>query len=90
MKRLTAVVRGRVQGVFFREHSRREAQRLGLTGRVSNEWDGSVRVVAEGAEDRLEQLRHFLYRGSPSAMVESVDCHWSEASGEFDAFEVVW
>lgn len=56
-ERLELVVRGRVQGVYFRASTRDEARRLGLTGWVRNEPDGSVRVLAEGPRAALEALQ---------------------------------
>ena len=73
MKRLTANVSGRVQGVSFRYYTQREAARLGLRGWVRNEADGSVRVLAEGSEESLKELLRFLQRGSPPASVSQVD-----------------
>ncbi|MGD8804492.1 MAG: acylphosphatase [Chloroflexota bacterium] len=88
MKRLTARISGRVQGVSFRYYTRREATRLGVRGWVRNEADGSVRVLAEGSQDSLGELLEFLERGSPSARVRHVEVDWSAATGEFDTFEV--
>ncbi|MAG34311.1 MAG: acylphosphatase [Deltaproteobacteria bacterium] len=66
-------VSGRVQGVWFRECTRREAERLGgLTGWVKNLPDGRVQVLAEGATDRLDALRLFLGEGPDLAAVERV------------------
>ena len=56
MKHLDIRVRGRVQGVCFRESTRQEAQRLGVAGTVRNEPDGSVFIQAEGDEKPLERL----------------------------------
>jgi len=86
--RLHAIVRGHVQGVYFRAHTRRRAQDLNLRGYVRNRWDGTVEVVAEGPRKALEQLLAFLHVGPPSAWVEGVDVDWGAATGEFWAFEV--
>ncbi len=67
-------VRGRVQGVFFRDTTRYEAQRLGLTGYARNLRDGSVEVLACGSESKVHQLCDWLWHGSPLARVEQVDC----------------
>ena len=88
MRRLEATVHGRVQGVFFRDTARREAQLRSLTGWVRNEADGSVSVVAEGEQEALEAFEQFLHRGSPAARVERVDAMWREATGEFRGFRV--
>jgi acylphosphatase len=90
MKRLTASVRGIVQGVSFRDYTRREATRLLLTGWVANQWDGTVKVVAEGPEETLQQFVRWLHKGSPAARVDQVDVAWSAASGEFRQFEIRW
>ncbi|MBP6469375.1 MAG: acylphosphatase [Chloroflexi bacterium] len=87
-KRMEAVVYGRVQGVSFRYFTEREANRLQLSGWVANQFDGTVRVVAEGPEAQLDKLINFLHRGSPSAWVERVAIDWTEATGEFMGFKV--
>jgi acylphosphatase len=85
--RLTAIVTGRVQGVYFRAHTQREAERLGLRGYALNRLDGSVEVVAEGEAVTLEPLLAWLWRGSPNARVANVTAQWGPATGEFSAFE---
>ncbi len=87
-KRMEAVVYGRVQGVSFRFFTEREANRLQLSGWVANQFDGTVRVVAEGPETQLDKFISFLHRGSPSAWVERVAIDWTEATGEFTGFKV--
>lgn len=89
-KRMEATVYGHVQGVYFRQATQQAARRLGLSGWVANERDGTVRVVAEGEEATLEQLLDFLHDGPPSARVERVQTNWLPASGEVDAFQVRW
>jgi DNA ligase D-like protein (predicted 3'-phosphoesterase) len=68
-----AVVRGAVQGVFFRETTLRRAQELGVTGWVRNAEDDSVLVHAEGEESQVEELLAFLREGPPHAQVEEVE-----------------
>jgi acylphosphatase len=70
--RLVASVRGSVQGVGFRWFVQREAAGLGLRGWVSNQPDGSVEVVAEGSQDRLDRLVARLWEGPPGASVAAV------------------
>lgn len=67
------VVRGVVQGVGFRWFVVREAHRLDVRGWVSNQPDGSVEVVAEGAADALAQFRQALTRGPAAAQVSGVE-----------------
>ncbi|GIK57152.1 MAG: acylphosphatase [Chloroflexi bacterium] len=90
MKRLTAIVYGRVQGVSFRHYTRLEAQRLGLVGWVANRPDGAVQVVAEGDESALNQLAAFLQQGPAIAHVTEVVAQWQEATGEFSRFDIRW
>ena len=85
--RLKAVIRGEVQGVGFRWAVQHQADRLGLTGYAENLPDGSVRVEAEGAPDRLDQLEAFLHQGPRWAEVSSVDAERSPATGDFYTFE---
>jgi acylphosphatase len=86
--RLHAQVYGRVQGVNFRYYTQSEANRWGLTGWVSNRFDGSVEVVAEGEKAALQKLLTFLHRGPPSARVDRVQADWTKATGEFARFRV--
>jgi acylphosphatase len=84
------VVSGRVQGVFFRDHTRKWAGSLGLTGWVRNIGDGRVEVLAEGEREKIESLIGRLEEGPPLAMVESVDVVWKEYTGEFPDFRIAW
>ena len=84
--RLKAVIRGEVQGVGFRWAVQNQADRLGLTGYAENLPDGSVRVEAEGAPDRLDQLEAYLRQGPRWAEVDSLDVQRAPATGEFRGF----
>jgi acylphosphatase len=67
------VVHGRVQGVFFRETTRRRARRAGVAGWVRNNDDGSVEAWFEGAPDDVEVMLHFAENGPSGAYVDRVD-----------------
>lgn len=86
--RLTAIVHGRVQGVFFRDFTRREASALGLKGCVRNAPDGTVEVIAEGPRETVERLLRQVTVGPSSARVDRVEVEWEEPTGEFERFEV--
>lgn len=88
LRRLEAVVAGRVHGVGFRLFALGAARALGLDGWVANEPGGRVRVVAEGAEPQLRRLLEQLHAGPPAAVVEHVSEDWSQASGGFHGFEI--
>jgi acylphosphatase len=86
---LHAIVRGRVQGVYFRDFVRGHAEALGLRGYVRNlpDWH-SVEVLAEGKRDDLLQLIEHLKVGPRGAKVEKVDIDWEEYSGSCQHFRV--
>jgi acylphosphatase len=75
------LVTGRVQGVSFRWYAAREATRLGLTGWVRNEPDGSVRARAEGDDDAVDALVSWCRQGPPSARVDDAAVTEVEPSG---------
>jgi acylphosphatase len=85
-KRLELRIRGVVQGVAFRYHTRDEASRLGLTGWVRNLADGSVQVLAEGPRPALEELCAWCSHGPPAAEVDHVEQRWERATGELRRF----
>ncbi len=84
--RLHVVVSGIVQGVSFRYYTSHQAQTLGVTGWVTNLWDGRVEVVAEGTRSQLQDLLDWLGHGPPAATVLGVQAEWEPATGEFAAF----
>ena len=86
--RLSAIVRGRVQGVLFRDFTYRQAWALRLNGFVRNLPDGTVEAVAEGPQDALGELLEQIKIGPSGALVDKVDFNWGEHTGEFDRFEV--
>src|ERR1700752_981692 len=78
---IRAVVRGHVQGVFFRDTTVRRAHALGLRGWVRNRPDGAVEVHAEGPADAVERLVDFLNVGPPAALVEAVEVEFCKPEG---------
>ena len=66
------LIRGRVQGVWFRASTRDEARRLGIAGHAVNLPDGRVEVLACGSDTALQALAAWLRRGPPLAEVEEV------------------
>ena len=79
------VARGRVQGVWFREAMRQEAERLGVTGWVRNRLDGSVEAVVHGSPEAVAEIIAWARRGPEAAEVRSLDV--SEAHGAYERFE---
>lgn len=91
IKRVVIKVHGRVQGVFFRTHTKEKADQLGLTGCVKNESDGSVLVVAEGEREQLEQFLGWIKEGGPLfAKIDRVDVKWEGQDGKFTNFDILY
>jgi acylphosphatase len=89
--RVRAVVSGRVQGVCFRAETQKQASQLGLTGWVRNLRDGGVEVLAEGEEQRIQQLIAWCRSGGPPhARVDMVEELPEAFTGEFDTFSITY
>jgi acylphosphatase len=80
-------VRGHVQGVFFRDSVRREAQRRGVRGLASNRRDGSVEIVLEGRVADVQDVIDYCARGPRGASVTSVNVHARAPQG-LSGFEI--
>lgn len=85
-KTLRLVIHGRVQGVFFRDSMRREAQKLGISGWVRNRSDGAVEAAVQGAPADVDLIVRWAHRGPDRAQVERVDVEPHE--GSYSNFEV--
>jgi acylphosphatase len=88
--RFEATVKGRVQGVWFRNFTYNEARQLGLTGEVRNLPDGNVRVIAEGEKQALNALIKKLHEGPPLAHVREVNVNWENFLDQYNSFEVYY
>jgi acylphosphatase len=81
------VVRGRVQGVFFRDSIREQAHAARVVGWAANRDDGSVEVVLEGTAEAVERVVRFCQRGPSGASVNTVES-WLQAPESLDRFEI--
>ena len=81
MIRRRVVVHGFVQGVFFRDTTRRLAQQRGVAGWVTNRRDGAVEAVLEGEPDAVERLVDFMREGPRGAVVENVEVNDEKPEG---------
>ncbi len=86
--RVRLIIEGRVQGVWFRDSTRRVANSLGVRGWVRNLPDGNVEVVAEGPEEQVRQLVEWSHKGPPHARVTNVIEFPEPYTGEFENFEI--
>lgn len=89
LKQLHMLVRGRVQGVYFRASAQREARRLGVCGWVKNRSDGCVEMLAEGEEASVRELHVWAQKGPSAARVDRVDTRWRSYTGEHSDFRIV-
>lgn len=83
------LVRGKVQGVWFRASTRDEASALGLRGHVRNLANGDVEVLAIGEADAIDRLAAWLRHGPPLARVDTVQRVASEGDLDARGFEVL-
>ena len=80
--RARVVIRGRVQGVFFRAETHNRASSLGLGGWVRNNPDGTVEAAFEGERERVESMVEWCRSGPSHADVDDLDVAWEEPRGE--------
>lgn len=89
MARLSSIVYGQVQGVYFRYFVRNTARGLGLKGYVRNLGSGdAIEVQAEGEKPQLNRLLEQLKRGPPGARVSRMEIDWSDYSEQFTDFRI--
>lgn len=81
MTRTRVVVHGHVQGVFFRDSTRRRALQEGVTGWVRNRPDGVVEAVFEGEPGAVERMVRFCREGPRGAQVERIETFEEPAEG---------
>jgi acylphosphatase len=87
--RRRVVVRGDVQGVFFRDSTRKEAESRGVSGSVTNRPDGAVEAVFEGPRDAVDALIAFCREGPSRADVDDVEVTEEEPEGSGGGFAVI-
>jgi len=88
MERVRLKIYGRVQGVFFRANTQKEATRLRLKGWVRNTEDGAVETEAEGEKKSLETFVAWCRKGPSSAEVSKVEVFWGAALGTEKGFNI--
>jgi acylphosphatase len=79
--RRRVLIRGKVQGVFFRDTTRRQAESRGVTGWVDNRSDGSVEALFEGDEDDVEAMIAFCRQGPRGAQVDGIEVSEEQPEG---------
>ena len=89
-RRIHCRVSGKVQGVWYRASTQREANALGLAGWVRNLEDGRVELVAEGPRDAVGRLEAWLRHGPPHALVEQVEIADEQPARRGRVFEILY
>jgi acylphosphatase len=87
-ERAHVYVSGQVQGVFFRDSTRKKAEQLGLAGWVRNLPDGRVEALFEGPQDRVREMVRWCREGPSHAEVEEVDTEFEAPQEDLTGFEV--
>lgn len=88
MQTIHVIVDGLVQGVCFREYSRREAFTLGLTGWVRNLPSGSVEAMLHGPTDKIDRMVEWLKQGSPRSRVDQLHIREVASEEHFTTFDI--
>lgn len=89
-QRVRVFVKGKVQGVFFRQALKVKAKQNGVFGWVKNLDDGRVEAVLEGNEENVGTLVEWCHGGPANARVEDVDIKNEKFTNEFSKFDVLY
>ncbi len=89
-KQIHIIVKGKVQGVYFRDYTQRQARKLGLKGTVRNISDGSVEIKGQGSPTQLQKLEEWCWEGSPYSSVVSVIVKEISSLVDYSAFKIVY
>jgi acylphosphatase len=90
VRRIRAIISGRVQGVSYRAATVAQALRLGIVGWVKNRDDGGVELEAEGSASQIDALLAWCEQGPPAAQVANVAIEELVASGVEQQFDITW
>lgn len=88
-KAVKFTISGTVQGVFFRQFCKDQADKLGLRGYVRNLEDSTVEVLVEGEKDNIEEMYKILKKGPPHAQIREIKPEERKWSGEFPDFKIL-
>jgi len=86
--RAHVIIKGRVQGVFFRVNTARAAERFGVFGWVRNKRDRTVEAVFEGDKEDVDAVLDWCSTGDEPANVSAVELTWEVYSGEYYTFDI--
>jgi acylphosphatase len=89
MKQVRVKIHGLVQGVFFRDNTRKQARAFNILGWVKNNPDGTVSAVFAGESEAVDKIVAWCHKGPDSAQVGKVEVSEEESTGEFTSFEIL-
>lgn len=87
--RVHIFIRGKVQGVYYRQNTLQKAQELGIFGWVRNLSDGRVEAIMEGSKINIEKMLAWCKEGPVGANVEDVEIIYEEYKNEFSTFDII-
>lgn len=85
---IKVIVTGKVQGVYYREETRKAAVGLGVKGYVKNLANGRVEAVFKGYEHQVKKMIEWCHNGSPAAMVQNVSTEENDPVENYETFEI--
>lgn len=83
-------IKGRVQGVFFRDNAKKEAKKLGIKGFVKNMENDTVLIHAQGEKEQLSRFIEWCKKGPEPAKVENIEITWNGNTENFESFEILY
>lgn len=87
---IRCIVKGKVQGVMYRDYVARHARHLAIVGSVRNLPNFTVEIIAQGYEDKLQKLLEYIRKGPFLARVSDAAVEWREPSSAFESFDIVF
>lgn len=90
MHEVEAIITGHVQRVMFRDFIQRKARAMWLTGTVQNLPSGSVRVIVQGPEEKLQTFIDHLHKGPFLARVSNVTVNWRDVGKTHNDFSILY
>ena len=88
MKLTQMIVRGKVQGVFFRANTQKKAKLLGLKGYARNLEDGSVQIIVSGVDEKIDMLLEWINRSPEESRVDDIELKVFEIDKVFKTFSI--
>jgi acylphosphatase len=88
-KAIRMIMQGTVQGVFFRQFVKENADKLNIRGFVRNLTSGDVEIIAEGEGEAVERFQRFIAKGPPHSHIRNLQTEERKWSGEFDSFKIL-